>query len=156
MRRCLPTCLARYGPAEIACTAVAVACAGIAAATGAGAEAVCVGGTVAEVCAFYAVMIAQERAQRGPDAPLGAVLRSLALEFGPAEVLDTFLLRPALLYAAIALTGGAASGALLGKVAADAAFYALAVASRSLASRRTATVRFPHALSIALGMPVPA
>ena len=156
MGRCLATFLARYGPAEIACTAMAVACAGVAAATGAGAEAVCVGGTAAEVCAFYAVMIARERAQRGPGAPLGAILRSLALEFGPAEVLDTFLLRPALLYAAIALTGGTASGALLGKVAADGAFYALAIASRSLASRRGATVGFPRALSIALGMPAPA
>lgn len=156
MRRCLPTCLARYGPAEIACTAVAVACAGVAFATSAGAEIVCVGGTVAEMCAFYAVMIARERTQRGPGAALGAVLRGLALEFGPAELLDTFLLRPALLYAAIALTGGAASGALLGKVAADAAFYALAIASRSLARRESATVRFPRALSIALGTPAPA
>src|SRR5262249_38397174 len=126
-------------------------CAALAGATGARAELVSLAGTAAEVSAFYVVMIARERAAR-PSTPLGAVLRGLALEFGPAEALDTFLLRPALLYAGVALTGGAA-GALLGKLAADGVFYALAISCRALASPPSATLRCPRALPVALEAP---
>lgn len=50
------------------------------------------------------------------------VLRRMLLEFGSAEVLDGFVIRPLCLAAGLELIGGAA-GAVAGKIAADVAFY---------------------------------
>jgi hypothetical protein len=125
----------RYLPAEIGCTTAALVCAGLASESGVGAEAIAAAGTLGEVAAFYAVMVARELLQRGGRAALPGVLRDLALEFGPAELLDSLLLRPALLYAGIRLAPHPALGALLGKLAADVAFYSAATLGHELARR---------------------
>ena len=134
LRGCARAWIARYLPAELACTSVALACASLVA--GAGAEAIAVAGTAGEVAAFYVVMLARELSQRrGGLAALPGVLRDLALEFGPAEALDSLLLRPALLYAGVLLAPHPALGAFAGKLGADVVFYSLAIASRGLAQR---------------------
>lgn len=56
-------------------------------------------------------------------------LRSIAVEFGPAEALDSIVLRPAALFAGPYLFGNLAVGWVVGSVAADVAFYALAIVS---------------------------
>jgi hypothetical protein len=56
-------------------------------------------------------------------------LRSIAIEFGPAEAIDSILIRPVLLYAGPYLVGSVAFGFLLGSVLADVAFYAMAIFS---------------------------
>lgn len=84
---------------------------------------------------FYAVMLA--RAMRGrPARDLPAVLRDLLLEFGPAELLDTLLVRPGLIYLGMTLCPSPAVGVFLGKLAADLGFYAPAIVSYGLLRRR--------------------
>jgi hypothetical protein len=61
--------------------------------------------------------------------------RAVATEFGPAELVDTLAVRPALLYAATAAFGGTPAAWLVGKLAADAVFYAVAIGSFELGRR---------------------
>jgi hypothetical protein len=59
-------------------------------------------------------------------------LRALVLEFGPAEVLDSFLIRPALMYYIPVWIGQLALGILIAKIAADITFYIPAIISYEL------------------------
>lgn len=54
-------------------------------------------------------------------------LRSIVVEFGPAEALDSLAVRPAALYLGPVLTGNAAVGFILGKIVADIGFYVCAI-----------------------------
>ncbi len=73
----------------------------------------------------------------GPPRQRMAVTPSAAaLEFGPAEIADTLLVRPAAMFLGSVGTGDALVGVLVGKVAADVVFYALSIASYELAVRR--------------------
>lgn len=75
------------------------------------------------------------RAQQGRSGPMrflianGLAARSIAVEFGPAEAIDSILIRPALLYAGPFLVGNVALGWVLGSFAADVAFYVMAIFS---------------------------
>lgn len=99
------------------------------------------GGTWGENLGYYGTVIARDlRARRARDGRLtvGGALRSLrniALEFGGAELLDSFLLRPAAMFAAIRLTGSLPLGLLLGKLAADLAFYLPTIVAYELRGR---------------------
>lgn len=53
----------------------------------------------------------------------------IAVEFGPAEIIDSLAMRPAAYYLAPALTGNMAAGVVLGKVLADTGFYACTIFS---------------------------
>ena len=82
---------------------------------------------------FYAVAgIAVWREQRRafPDRRrTGILIRVLGLllfEFGPAEVLDSFLVRPLAIMLGVQLLPDVAWGLIAGKVVADIAFYILA------------------------------
>jgi hypothetical protein len=138
----------RYGPAEIAGTVAAVA-AGTALA-GSGPAAVAYGAALAEGVAFYGVLFARDLAARRAAARRGSApggraaartARDLVLEFGPAELLDTLAVRPFLMYLGPLLVGDVAGGVVLGKVAADLVFYAVAIGAyetrRALTRRRT-------------------
>jgi hypothetical protein len=61
------------------------------------------------------------------------------LEFGPATALDS-LLRPALMYAGMALTPHSAIGLIASKLAADIVFYVPAIVSYELLRRRARLV----------------
>lgn len=75
------------------------------------------------------------RAQHGRSRPMrflianGLAARSIAVEFGPAEAIDSILIRPAFLYAGPFLVGNVALGWVLGSFAADVAFYVMAIFS---------------------------
>ncbi|MBC6612197.1 hypothetical protein H8B15_14810 [Hymenobacter sp. BT507] len=63
-------------------------------------------------------------------------LRALVVEFGVAEVLDSFLIRPTLLYYMPLWVGNFAGGVLLAKLAADVTFYVPAIIGYELSKRR--------------------
>ena len=65
-----------------------------------------------------------------------AVLALTVVEFGPAELADTILIRPAAMFLGSLATGNILVGVLIGKVAADLAFYGLAITSYEFAVRR--------------------
>jgi hypothetical protein len=128
--------LRRYLPAELVCIPAALAGAFLLGEPLGGNEGAALGGAIGENAGFYGMMLGRELRQRGGLAALPRALRDLSLEFGPAEALDSLLLRPALLYLGIALAPHAALGVLAGKLAADAAFYSLAIAAHGLVCRR--------------------
>ena len=56
-------------------------------------------------------------------------LRSLTIEFGPAEVVDSLLVRPALIYSAPLMLDHVVLGWIVGGFVADVAFYVFAIGS---------------------------
>ncbi|MBW3128952.1 hypothetical protein [Hymenobacter profundi] len=62
-------------------------------------------------------------------------LRALVIEFGVAEVLDSFLIRPTLLYYVPLWVGNFAGGVLLAKFAADVTFYVPAIIGYELSKK---------------------
>jgi hypothetical protein len=87
---------------------------------------------LAESLAFYAVVVARDmRARHRHGNTAAATISDLIAEFGPAEVLDTLLVRPLAMYVGTAATGNI-TGVVLGKVVADVAFYAVAVTGHEL------------------------
>jgi hypothetical protein len=76
-------------------------------------------------------------------------LRSVAIEFGPAEVIDSLLIRPLAFYFGPILFGGMVAGWIFAKLVADVGFYVLAVFSYErfkglLAVRRPAVEEVEH------------
>lgn len=63
---------------------------------------------------------------------LTQILRTLVVEFGPAELVDPFLVRPALLALAMHLVPGVHWAVIIGKVTADLIFYTVAISSFEL------------------------
>jgi hypothetical protein len=90
--------------------------------------------TAAGSLSFYAMMLARE--QRGGLHDMPRAVSALVLEFGPAEILDTLLLRPALLYAGMTFAPNPELGVLFGNLAADVCFYVPAIVSHELLGRR--------------------
>jgi ornithine decarboxylase len=118
----------RYAPAEVAATAGALLGALVGAAL-AGPIGAAVGGDLGEGLAFYGLVVARELlAERSASRPrsLRRLLVDLVAEFGPAEALDSLALRPLAMYAGPYVTGDLLTGTVLGKVAADLVFYAVA------------------------------
>jgi hypothetical protein len=124
----------RYLLAEVASTLCALLAASSVYALSHQALAAALANTVAGSSSFYAVMVARERPGGLRDLP--RVVGALLLEFGPAEVLDTLLLRPALLSVGMIFAPNPALGVVLGKLAADLCFYAPAIVSHELLRRR--------------------
>lgn len=71
-----------------------------------------------------------------PRRRVAVILAAAVVEFGPAEVLDTLLIRPAAMFAGSWATGNVVAGVLIGKVAADVIFYGLAITSYEMLVRR--------------------
>jgi hypothetical protein len=137
----------RYAPAEaaatlaVALTAGAVDQFGVAAATA-------YATAIAEGVVFYAVLFVRDLVANLREVPRTAAgeatrchsvrltVRGLVLECGPAEILDTLLIRPAAMYAGPAVVGSLTAGVILGKVAADLAFYVVAIIGYELRTSR--------------------
>lgn len=64
------------------------------------------------------------------------ILRALFIEFGIAEVLDSFFIRPALLYYLPELTGSITWGLIAGKFLADITFYIPAIIAYELSRKK--------------------
>lgn len=88
------------------------------------------------------------RARRAVTAN-GLAARSIAIEFGAAEAIDSLLIRPLAFYLGPVLFGGMAAGWIFAKVVADVGFYVLAIVSYErftglLAVRRPASGEVGH------------
>jgi hypothetical protein len=59
----------------------------------------------------------------------GLAARSIAVEFGPAEAIDSITIRPIALYLGPLVVGNTAVGFVLGSIVADIAFYVMAIFS---------------------------
>jgi hypothetical protein len=96
-----------------------------------------IAGTWAENAAYYGTMVVRELwgRQLTPLAVL-RVFRDLLLEFGPAELLDSFLIRPASLAAGMSLAPSPLVGAVAGKLVAALCFYLPTIISYELLQRR--------------------
>jgi hypothetical protein len=135
----------RYLPAEIIGTLCALVCALAAFRLSTDRAAVAIVGTAAENIGFYGVMgILEWRSRIGTHssglvARTKRTLRTLVAEFGPAELLDSLILRPLCLYLALHLTHGAGVGSVVGKLMADGLFYGVAIVCREMIQRHTIT-----------------
>jgi hypothetical protein len=132
----------RYAPPEIAGTATMVAGGMLVSALGAPVWLVGLVGALAESLGFYAVAgigVWREQRQafpgRGRPRILLRVLGLLIVEFGPAELLDTFLVRPIALTLGVQLLPHVAAGLIAGKAVADVAFYVLAAVAFRVSQR---------------------
>jgi hypothetical protein len=141
-RRLIGRWCARYLPAEVIGTISAVASAYFAYLATDDRAAAAIIGTLGENVGFYSVMAVTEWRRQGAFGPMGLQARALrtvkvlSAEFGPAEVIDSLLVRPAAMYVGPFVTGGITSGSLIGKIMADAVFYAVAIASFEIVQRR--------------------
>lgn len=123
--------LRRYLPAEIAGTA-ALVLAGLAVAeTSAHPVVVTAAAVIGENLGFYGVLavvvlVEQRRRGRKGARAIAAIVVLLAAEFGAAELLDSLLVRPGAIAVALWLVPEPFWVLLVGKVAADLVFYAIA------------------------------
>ncbi len=121
IRKKLSEWVNRYGPAEVIGTIAAVFGAAIAYRLTDNEIASAYAGSISETIGFYSVMISREfkRYTRGNHLE---VTKNLLLEFGPSEILDSFLTRP--LFMGLGLHYlGQGWGLIAGKLAADIIFY---------------------------------
>ena len=77
-------------------------------------------------------MLTRELVRRGSVRALPGAARDLTLEFGPAEMLDSIVLRPVLMYVGLTMAPTPALGIIAGKLAADVGFYVPTIASYEL------------------------
>jgi len=133
----------RYLPLEVLGTITALVAASVAYGLTGSLVVAAIAGTVGENVGYYALVVARTvrgharsrrvtrltgRARRA-WATTWLAARSVAAEFGPAELVDSLLVRPVLLWAAAAAWGAQPLAWFAGKLAADAVFYAIAIVS---------------------------
>lgn len=139
-RRGIVFWIVRYLPAELTGTATMVIAGLLAAASTDAAPLIAVAAVLGETVGFYAVLAVTVYLEQ---APIGRTRRRtaartaalLVAEFGVAELLDTFLIRPTALMLALLLVPDPVWGMLAGKVAADLVFYALAAGAFTVTDR---------------------
>ena len=144
--------LRRYGVAELAGTCTALAGSWLVARLGGNAVAAAYGGALGENVGFYGTivvreLVAERRAAQAAGlvfGPRGALRTAgaLLLEFGPAELLDSFVLRPLAMGIGTRQLGRTL-GVIAGKLAADVTFYVPVILTYELRRmrRRSATAR---------------
>jgi hypothetical protein len=124
--------LRRYGVPELMGTGAAMLAAWAVDAAGAPLAAIAYAAAVGENIGFYGVIVAREIAAHHRDASahgerydgwhLWRTIRGLLLEFGPAELLDSLVLRPLAMALGVRFLGRQV-GVIAGKLAADVSFY---------------------------------
>lgn len=132
--------LRRYLPAEVLSLAATLGAAALVLqATHSGGQAA-LAATWAGNAAFFGYIIGHDAWQARPLSwrKAGRGGRALLLEFGAAEVLDSFLIRPALLYWVPRWLGHFGWGVVLAKFAADVTFYVPAIIGYEWSRRRGA------------------
>lgn len=139
-RRGIVFWIARYLPAEIAGTAAMIlAGLGVTVWTD-NAAVIAVAALVGEIVGFYAVLFIVIYLEQSRQDGIGrrAIPRTFVLlvaEFGAAELLDTFLIRPAALIAGVWLLQDPIWGLLAGKIVADVIFYAVAAGAFTITDK---------------------
>jgi len=95
---------------------------------------------LAEGVGFYAGFLIVRYLREDIDGPprrrIAVIVAAAVVEFGPAEIVDTVLIRPAAMFLASLATGNVIVGVLIGKVVADIVFYGLAITSYEVLVRR--------------------
>ena len=144
--------LHRYGPAELTGIVTALLGSYTAHALTGSEIAAAFGGSLGETLGFYGVIIGREIrtdtvAARAAAVPYGprAWLRTamnLMIEFGPAEILDTGVIRPFTMGVATRMFGRVI-GVPLGKLAADVTFYVPVILLYEWRRRREAHANAP-------------
>jgi hypothetical protein len=133
----------RYIPAEIIGTMCALAGAFAVEHATQSLAAAAITGSVCESIGFYAYFVWRDGSahyvrqhKRPPKRRIALAaantLRDVIVEFGPAEVVDSLLARPALMYIGPRLLHNFTLGLLAGKIVADLLFYTLAAAGYEL------------------------
>lgn len=139
-RRGLVFWITRYLPAEIVGTAVMVI-AGLGVTLWTDTPAlIALAALIGETVGFYAVLsvtiyLEQRHVSSSRRRATVRTAMLLVAEFGAAELLDTFLVRPAALVAGVWLIGDPLWGLLAGKLAADLVFYAVAAGAFTITAR---------------------
>lgn len=139
-RRGIVFWVVRYLPAEIVGTA-AMVLAGLTVTIWTDVPAlIAIVALIGESIGFYSVLAITIYAEQSAVSPTwrSAVARTFMLllaEFGPAELLDTLLIRPAALTLGVWLLPDPMWGLLAGKVVADVIFYAIAAGSFTITSK---------------------
>ena len=131
-RRRAKTWIRRYGPSEVAGILMALGGSWLGFRVTGSVIAAAYCGSVGEALGFYGSLVTREMIQEAyfagaRRAPYGATemmrtWRGLLLEFGPAELLDTGVIRPLMMALFTGLLGWG-PGIVVGKVFADVAFY---------------------------------
>lgn len=146
MKRKLREWLRRYLPAEILSLLATLAGAALALhLTHSRVTAALVGTWAGNVLYFGTILLQDARLARrqrraaGLDygwATFGKNVRALVVEFGPAELADSLVIRPALMYYLPLWLGHFAGGILLAKLLADVTFYVPAIIGYELSKKR--------------------
>jgi hypothetical protein len=133
----------RYGPSELLSLAATLSCSWLVLRVSDNIMLAAIAGTWAENLAYYGLMVWRELWADGRPSRTAALrsLRDLLLEFGPTELLDSLLVRPAVLAAGLAFASSPLLGALAAKLAADLVFYVPTIISYELIRRRRADSR---------------
>ncbi len=96
-------------------------------------------GSLGETVGFYTGFLISQYRRADPAESrrrrAATVLALTVVEFGPAELADTLVVRPAAMFLGSLATGNFLVGVLIGKVAADLVFYGLAITSYELVVR---------------------
>jgi hypothetical protein len=143
VRRKLREWVGRYLPAEILGTVTALATAWTVHAASDSLISAAVAATIGESLGYYGFMVVREafrydtrHRHHGRRRRLWLTgtrtVRDLLIEFGPAELVDTVLVRPLFMYLMPSLLHHFTAGILVGKLAADVIFYSLAISAYEL------------------------
>lgn len=142
VRRKLREWVGRYLPAEVLGTVTALATAWTVHAASGSLISAAVAGTIGESLGYYGCMAVREAfhydTYHRPHGPprrwlTGTrIVRDMLIEFGPAELVDSFLVRPFFMYLMPSLLHDFTAGILVGKLAADVIFYSLAISAYEL------------------------
>lgn len=143
--------LKRYWLPELVGTATLLLTVGVVMISGGGLFASAILAPWGENIGYYTCLLVREtraelrRSNHSTPAAALVGLRNISLEFGPAELIDAVLVRPALMYAIPQVLGSVAVGVVLAKIAADVIFYMPVIASyemrRTLLERRQLGLR---------------
>ncbi len=137
----------RYLPAEIVGTLTAVCAATITHIFSDNAVFIAYMATLGETIGFFSTVFIQHlltyskkrrtenRRFSLPD--IFKIISHILLEFGPAEILDSLLLRPFFMYLFPLLVENFTLGILLGKIAGDITFYLLVILSYEMKKNRS-------------------
>lgn len=103
------------------------------------------GGTWGENVGYYGEFLYQEFKTRSAKDNISlrmffAIARDMVLEFGFAEYLDSFLIRPTAMYFFTQSTGSVVYGLFLGKISADVTFYIPTIISYELKKKYALSV----------------
>lgn len=130
MKHKLREWLWRYLPAEIAGTFTALASALVAHQLFKNEVLTAYAGAWGENIGYYSVIFVREFLKEGAEFSFKnflKIMRNVCVEFGVAEVLDSFVLRPLFMYIFPTLLKNYPAGILAGKIAADVTFYIPAI-----------------------------